>query len=89
MPEPASQTSKFPDVPLRFLARSYDRIDLVRILGVAALYLFLAKTSLIFATVHDNVTILWLPSDMALATLLILGKKLWLPWKNCPFPSTR
>jgi diguanylate cyclase (GGDEF)-like protein len=44
---------------------------------VAALYVTTAKLGLLLATVHDSVTLVWLPSGIALAVVLLLGYRVW------------
>ena len=41
------------------------------------LYVLLARISFNFTTILDTVTILWLPGGVALAVLLVYGKKFW------------
>lgn len=46
-----------------------------KFLGVAALYWILAKTTLTFFSINGFVTVIWPPSGLALAVLLIGGKQ--------------
>ena len=59
-----------------FLA--YRSHDLPRLAGVALLYVLLARISLDFTTIRDTITILWIPGGVALAVLLLYGRKFWL-----------
>lgn len=49
--------------------------DLLKILGIAVLYALLAKVSLDHLAGNGIVSIIWLPSGLALATVLIGGKR--------------
>jgi len=51
--------------------------DVRDILILAVCYVVAAKLGLLFATVHGSVTMVWPPSGIALAALLILGPRLW------------
>jgi signal transduction histidine kinase len=48
-----------------------------RILALAALYVALAKVGLHFATVGRSVTLVWPPTGLALAALLVGSRRLW------------
>ncbi|MBI3415842.1 MAG: MASE1 domain-containing protein [Verrucomicrobia bacterium] len=50
---------------------------IVRVLGVAVLYLATAKLGFLMAIHPGNVTAVWPPSGIALAALLIWGNRLW------------
>lgn len=52
-------------------------IDLTRILVLSLLYTNAAKFGQIFSVVGGTVTLVWLPSGIALAALLIYGYRLW------------
>lgn len=55
----------------------YSPRDWLRLAALALLYALLAKISLVFATVGDHITLVWLPSGLALAALLLGGKRYW------------
>lgn len=51
---------------------------LMKLVGLAFVYALLAKVSLAqFSLYHGNVSVIWPPSGLALAALLIGGKKYW------------
>ena len=49
----------------------------MRVLGVAILYLLTAKLGFLMAIHPGNVTAVWPPSGIALAALLLWGQRLW------------
>ncbi len=51
--------------------------QVMRIVGLALIYGLLARMVLTYTLANGNVTILWLPGGVALAALLLGGKKLW------------
>jgi diguanylate cyclase (GGDEF)-like protein len=51
--------------------------DLARAGLLAAVYFSAAKLGLLLATVHENITLVWLPSGMALAAVLRFGYRVW------------
>ena len=51
--------------------------DLPCLAILASLYALLAKTSIAFATGISTISLLWLPTGLALAALLLYGKKYW------------
>ena len=55
----------------------YSSRDWLGLVALALLYALLAKISLVYATVGDSITLVWLPSGLALAALLLGGKKYW------------
>ncbi len=56
---------------------AYAWNDLPRLALLALLYALLAKISITFATGISTISLLWLPTGLALAALLIYGKKYW------------
>jgi len=50
---------------------------LLKITVLAALYLGAAKVGLLFSFVEGNVTLIWPPTGLALAALLLFGYRLW------------
>src|SRR5215467_5904432 len=50
---------------------------LVVIAGLAALYFLAGKAGLAVATVHPSATVVWPPTGIALAALLIFGYDVW------------
>lgn len=59
------------------LLRHYRWIDGLRILVLAVLYFAGARFGLEFASFGGNVTLIWPPTGIALAALLIYGWRLW------------
>ena len=55
----------------------YKRYDLIRMAGLAFFYAVLAKLVLTVSTANGNVTIFWIPGGLALAALLVWGRKYW------------
>lgn len=53
------------------------RLWLARVLGLAVLYLATAKLGFLMAIHPGNVTAVWPPSGIALAALLIWGRRVW------------
>ncbi|HWM75994.1 MAG TPA: MASE1 domain-containing protein, partial [Methylomirabilota bacterium] len=51
--------------------------DLPVILVLAALYVVAAKLGLKLALVHASATAVWPPTGIALAALLLLGRRMW------------
>jgi PAS domain S-box-containing protein len=51
--------------------------DIVSIAVLAGVYFVAARLSLRVALVGDNVTPLWLPTGIALASFLVFGRRLW------------
>src|SRR5437870_1298550 len=49
----------------------------VGVIALAAVYLTTAKLGLSLAVAHGNATPVWAPSGIALATLLLGGRRLW------------
>jgi PAS domain S-box-containing protein len=49
----------------------------VKIIGAAAIYIIAAKLGLRFATIGQNVTLVWPPAGLALAALLLSNFRLW------------
>ncbi len=56
---------------------NYRWNDLPRMIGLAALYFFLAAISLAFAGIKGAMLLICLPSGLALAAFLIWGKRYW------------
>lgn len=52
-------------------------VYLIQLAALTASYFFTAQVGLSFATVSHNVTLVWPPSGIALAALLIFGYRLW------------
>lgn len=50
---------------------------IAQILLLAVIYFVAAKVGLSFASLHKNVTPVWPPTGIAIASLLIFGKRLW------------
>ena len=65
-------TGTAPARPLRPAPRLPDWLKL---LGVALLYLALAKISIRFFSINGNTSVAWLPGGMALAVLLLYGNR--------------
>lgn len=61
---------------MNFLPK-YDRTDLLRILALAALYFIGARVGVSFATLGSKITLIWPPTGIALAAILIFGVRLW------------
>lgn len=59
------------------LVHNYCRSDLVWIAGLALAYALLAKIVLGFFSANGVISLVWPPSGLALAALLIGGKKYW------------
>lgn len=55
----------------------YKLSDGPRMLGLAFVYSVLAKLVLTFSSANGNVTIFWIPGGLAVAALLIWGKRFW------------
>jgi signal transduction histidine kinase/CheY-like chemotaxis protein len=53
------------------------RTTLVRTAAVAAVYFATGRLGLLLPIVQDNVTLLWAPSGIALAVVLLFGPRLW------------
>lgn len=51
--------------------------DWVRLTLLALAYAMMARLLLIFSTANGNVTILWAPGGLALALLLVWGRRFW------------
>ena len=49
----------------------------MRIIALTVIYAAAANIGLLFATTEGNITMIWPPSGIALAALIIFGKKLW------------
>ena len=47
------------------------------VLALAAVYVALAKLGFLVAVVAEQVTLVWLPSGLSLAALILLGRALW------------
>ncbi len=56
---------------------SYSKPDMVRMAVLALAYFVTAKLGIMFATVDGMVTLFWPPSGIALAALLLFGRRLW------------
>ncbi|MBI5659077.1 MAG: EAL domain-containing protein [Nitrosomonadales bacterium] len=56
---------------------AYRWTDLPRLAGMALLYALLAKIALSLFSANGSVSIVWPPSGLALAALLIGGRKFW------------
>ena len=54
---------------------AYSRSDWLKLVGLALLYAATAQLSLSFATVLGTLSLIWIPSGLALAAMLIGGKK--------------
>src|SRR5205085_9994031 len=48
-----------------------------QLVGITATYLAVAKLSLVLASIHPSATPIWPPSGVALATILLLGYRVW------------
>lgn len=59
------------------LPRYYRWVDGLRILALGALYFVGARFGLEFASFGGNVTLIWPPTGIALAALLIYGVRIW------------
>ena len=59
------------------ILQQYDRLDILRILALAALYYVGARLGVTFATLGNIVTLIWPPTGIALAAVLIYGNRLW------------
>lgn len=55
----------------------YSVQDVARLLGLALLYAVLAKVMLDFFATNHMVSLVWPPSGLALAVLLVWGRKYW------------
>ncbi|HYO13989.1 MAG TPA: MASE1 domain-containing protein [Thermoanaerobaculia bacterium] len=53
------------------------RTTLVRSAALAAVYFATGRIGLLLPIVQDNVTLLWAPSGIALASVLLFGPRLW------------
>jgi PAS domain S-box-containing protein len=49
----------------------------LEVLGIAAVYIVAAKIGLSFATVNENVSPIWPPSGIAIASVIIFGMRVW------------
>ncbi|MDP5015979.1 MAG: MASE1 domain-containing protein [Dolichospermum sp.] len=57
---------------------SIFNIDLlIKILSLTLLYVFAGKAGQVFSLVGGTVSLIWLPSGIALSAMLIFGRKLW------------
>lgn len=56
----------------------YQWADVPRLIGVALLYALSIKISLDYLAVVDGIAVIWLPSGLGAAALLIGGRKYWL-----------
>lgn len=56
----------------------YRWADLPLLAGVALLYVLLARATATYLTGNTDVSLLWLPSGLALSALLLGGKRYWL-----------
>ncbi|MBD9362134.1 EAL domain-containing protein [Methylomonas fluvii] len=56
---------------------TFSTAELVRLIGLAVAYALVAKLMLMFFAANHVVSIIWPPAGMALAALLLNGKKLW------------
>lgn len=50
--------------------------EIARVVAVSFLYVATAKLGLMYAVVGNSVTLVWLPSGIALAALLVYGYRL-------------
>ena len=55
----------------------FSRADIPRMAGLALTYALLARLVLTLPTANGNATVFWLPGGMALAALLVWGRRLW------------
>jgi diguanylate cyclase (GGDEF)-like protein/PAS domain S-box-containing protein len=55
----------------------YHYKDLLWLIGIAILYFILAKISLTYFSTEPQVSLVWTPSGLSVAALLIGGKKYW------------
>jgi integral membrane sensor domain MASE1 len=58
------------------MARSPFRYPLC-LVAVALLYLITAKVGLALSVAHGSATPVWAPTGIALASLLLFGKRMW------------
>jgi len=56
---------------------SRRRADWARAIGLAALYVLLARVGLGFHAVHQFATLVWAPSGIALAAMILWGSRMW------------
>lgn len=61
----------------RFLNPQLPQYNYVRIIILAILYILGARLGFFFATMDGSVTLIWPPSGIALAGLIIFGFRLW------------
>jgi PAS domain S-box-containing protein len=74
--EKSEMNMEKPDFPAHMASHEIGRpIYMLKLLGVAALYALLAKVVLTFFSANGVVSIVWPPSGLALAVLLIGGKR--------------
>lgn len=59
------------------ISKSKTLTFLIRVCVIALAYALAGKLGLMLANVHDNVTLIWLPSGIAIAALLLGGLRLW------------
>ena len=62
--------------------------DLFRLALVAVAYWLAARLSLNLALVHGQVTPVWPPTGLALAALVLFGRRLWPGAGDCSAVST-
>jgi diguanylate cyclase (GGDEF)-like protein/PAS domain S-box-containing protein len=55
----------------------YHGFDWLRLAGLTLAYALLARLVLTFSTANGNVTIFWIPGGLALAALLVWGRRYW------------
>jgi PAS domain S-box-containing protein len=54
-----------------------DRRDVLRVVGIGIAYYVTAQLSLRLSVVEENITPLWPPTGIAVAAMLMLGKRVW------------
>ncbi len=57
--------------------RSFNRQDIIRILIIGVIYYVTGKFGLKFAFVNPSATAIWAPTGIAIASILLYGKKMW------------
>ena len=57
--------------------KRWDLRDLAKVAALTALYAAAGKLGLSLAFVHPNVSVVWPPTGIALAALLLFGYRLW------------
>lgn len=55
-----------------------DRVTWIwQVLSLAVLYFVAARLGLLFTSYNDNVTLVWPPTGLSLAALILFGRRLW------------